>query len=71
MCHARRVPSVVGTRIREKGVIVTAKHTIPYEDEVAVGLTSGEKVKAKVAGRDLRNRMWQSSSIERCMVRID
>ena len=42
---------VSGTVWRE-GVIVTAEHTIRGEDEVTVVLPSGEKVKAKVAGRD-------------------
>jgi S1-C subfamily serine protease len=42
---------VSGTVWRE-GVIVTAEHTIRGEDEITVVLPSGEKVKAKVAGRD-------------------
>lgn len=42
---------VSGTVWRE-GIIVTAEHTIRGEDEVTVVLPSGDKVKAKVAGRD-------------------
>ena len=42
---------VSGTVWRE-GIIVTAEHTVRGEDDVTVMLPSGEKVKAKVAGRD-------------------
>lgn len=42
---------VSGTVWRE-GIVVTAEHTIRGEDDVTVVLPSGEKVKAKVAGRD-------------------
>lgn len=42
---------VSGTVWRD-GIIVTAEHTIRSDDEVTVVLPSGEKVKAKVAGRD-------------------
>lgn len=42
---------VSGTLWRD-GILVTAEHTIRGEDEVTVVLPSGEKVKAKVAGRD-------------------
>jgi S1-C subfamily serine protease len=49
--HARhRVPSS-GIRWR-KGVVVTANHTVRREDDIAVLADEGERVAAKLAGRD-------------------
>ncbi|UCG24094.1 MAG: trypsin-like peptidase domain-containing protein [Chloroflexota bacterium] len=47
----RRLPAT-GIVWAAGGVIVTANHVVKRDDKIAIGLADGERIKAKVAGRD-------------------
>ena len=47
----RRLPAT-GIVWSADGVIVTANHVVKRDDKVTIGLSDGERVSAKVTGRD-------------------